>query len=252
MDSIILYDNILEDATLTVTSTSASTGYDKDNLIDGRPYTKWAASSSATQNLDAAFGSSKTADAIGIFNHNLGTIGATVKVQITTGVWTTLLTITPSDDTAILLPFTSNSDADWRIEISGASDPAEIGILMLGEKLSFGYGPETPFAPKSEGIKANSLMSKGGYLLGTDVRYNDLSITARYGYVSRTWVSTYFLPFWRDHARLLKYFFYAYDPDNDADTVYLVKAAESMRYEAPLSIGSYVDGLTLNLVGIAE
>lgn len=252
MDSIILYDNILEDATLTVTSTSSTAGYDKDNMIDGRPYTKWAASSNATQNLDAAFGASQTADAIGIFNHNLGTIGATVKVQITSGTWDTLLTITPSDDTAILLPFSSNSDTDWRIEISGASDPAEIGILMLGEKLSFGYGPEAPFNPKSEGIKANSLISKGGYLLGTDVRYNPLSITARYNYVSRTWVSTYYLPFWRDHARHLKYFFYAYDPDNDPNTVYLVKVNESMLYEAPLSIGGYVDGITLNMVGIAE
>lgn len=252
MNSIILYENLLADGTLSVTSTSTEAGYDKDNLIDFRAYTRWKASSTATNYITVALSAADGADCLGIFNHNLGTIGATVKVQKTTGTWATVLTITPSDDYAILETFTLSSDADWRIEISGASDPVDIGIIYLGTKLSFGIGPQTPTIPKSEGIVAKEEVSKAGFPLGVDIRYNDIISNPTYKVVDRTWVQTYYRPFWNNHGRLLKPFFYAWDIDDSSSEIVFVKFSSGMRYEEPVSLLNYVDYLTLQLEGIAE
>jgi len=275
MNPVILFDNIMTEGAITATSTA--TDYDVDNLSDYRGYTKWKATGSGTQHItitDLLEGSSApvrsqtgwyiklqnnalleqvssgvdTADAIGILNHNLGTIGATIKVQYKlSGVWTTIATINPSDDEAILETFTSKSSADWRIELSSMTAAPEIGVIFLGVHLLFPWPPEAPVIPEEEGIKAFSEYSGAGHLLGTVLAYNPVTINPRWTNLTRTWYSTSFLPFWDNHGKLIFPFFYAWDLTNRPDDIFYVSIDPGMVRMESLDLLTYTKELTLQM-----
>lgn len=278
MNPIILFDNILTEGTLNATSTDSDTSYDVDNLKDYRSYTKWKAADTADQYITWAMGASSpvrsqtgwyiklqnnallrgvtggvdTADAIGIYNHNLGTVGATVEVQYQdAGVWTTLLTLTPSDDDPILSTFTSSTSGDWRIKISGMSAAPEIGVIFLGAHLLFPWPPEAPVVPEEEGINVSTEYSGAGHLLGSVLAYNPITINQRWTDLTRSWYSTSFLPFWDNHAKLIYPFFYAWDLDNRPDDIFYVSLDPGMVRRESLELLSYTKELTLQMKGVA-
>ena len=272
MNPVILFDNILTEGTLTATSTAP--GYDVDNIMDYRSYTKWKATGTGVQYLTWAMGASSpvrsqtgwyiklqnnallrqlsggvdTADAVGIFNHNLGTIGATVLVQYYGGgAWNTLDTLTPSDDDPILSTFTSSISGDWRIKISGMSAAPEIGIIHLGVHLLFPWPPEAPVVPEEEGIKANTEYSGAGNLLGTVLAYNPVTINQRWTNLTRTWYSSSFLQFWDNHGKLIFPFFYAWDLTNRPDDIFYVSIDPGMVRRESLELLSYTKELSLQM-----
>lgn len=252
MNPVILYNNFLEDGTLTVTSTES--GYDKDNLLDQRPYTLWRATSSATQNIDLELVSAKKPTAIGIVNHNLFSIGATVKVQAyVASAWEDVHTFTPTADTAILELFTPDAvNTKWRINISGQSSEPIIGVIFLGTEITFPYPPETPYSPIQESIQIETEVSQKGHLLGNNIRYNPIQINASFKDLTRVWVNANFVPFWNNYGKLLKYFFYAWDLTNAASDIYYVRFSPEMVYQLPKTILLYDDQLNLNMIGVSE
>lgn len=279
MNPIILYKNYLANNTLAVTSTAS--GYSANNLIDWRTYTKWKASSSADQNIDAFVENDQAylelaeggwleteggyleledgvaPDALFIFNHNLYTIGATITVQYSAdggSTYTDLYSFDAATDNAILKTF-NESDIKisqyWRIKLSSMSAAPEIGVLMLGKKMEFPYPPDNQVIPKQESMKLASEISQEGHLLGTVLAYNAIQINHKWSYILRTWIEGHFEQFWNSHAKFNYPFVYAWDLVNRPDDIFYVHVNTEMIYQEPLSKLSYADELQLQMVGVS-
>jgi len=250
---IILYDNRLTDGTPAATDTA--TGYDILNIIDLRPYTFWKGASSGTKYITVNCGSAKSADCLAIIGHNLYTAGATVSVESSpdNATWTERLAgFVPTSDKALLKKFTSASAQYWRIKIVTAAVAAYVAVAFLGVKIQFDYPPETPYPPYSETPVADVKRNKNGHILGASTYNPMLELTAQFGFVSRTWLDAYFIPFWQNHARLFKPFFFAWDLDTYPADVFFVSIDDKMALETPFSILAYVDAISLTMRGVRE
>ncbi|MDI9562516.1 MAG: hypothetical protein QM235_15225 [Pseudomonadota bacterium] len=250
---IILYDNRLTDGTLVATDTE--TGYDVLNLIDLRPYTFWKAASHGTKYITVDCGAAKSADCLAIIGHNLYTAGATVSIESSpdNSSWTVRLAgFTPTSDKAVLKTFTSASAQYWRIKIVTAAVAAYMAVALLGVKIQFEYPPNTPYVPYAETPAADVERSKNGHILGVATYSPVLRIQPQFSLVSRTWLDTYFIPFWQNYARLFKPFFFVWDLDTYPSDVFFTSIDDDMPLETPFSVLTYVDTLTLKLRGVKE
>ena len=250
---IILYDNRLTDGTLTATDTA--TGYDVLNIVDNRPYTFWKAASSGTKYITVDCGSTKSADCLAIIGHNFKTAAAIVSIESSPDntVWTERLSdFTPISDKAFMKTFISSSARYWRIKIITTSIAAQIGVAVLGTKMQFEYPPETPYNPYTETPAAYVERSKNGHILGVSTYNPVLEFRALFSFITRTWLNTYFIPFWQNHARLFKPFFFAWDLDTYPEDVFFVSIDNNMTFETPFSILEYVDTVSLTMRGVRE
>lgn len=279
MNPIILYRNIFDSDTLAVTSTAS--GYDKDNLKDFRSYTKWKASSTAAQYITAQVGSTSyltslagssikaldgsyikslkqageyMPDCIGIFNHNLFTIGADITIEYSSNGtdFTALESFKVSSDNILLKTINESGESGsyWRIKLSGMSAVPEIGILMLGTRLDFPWPPVSPVA-NQETIRLSSEYSEAGHLLGSVIAHYPKTIPHKWTKFTRSWLDGYFQPFWDSHAKLLRPFFYAWDLINRPGDVFFVHIDPEMLYQVPFSTLNYGDELQLNMKGVS-
>lgn len=250
---IILYDNRLTDGTPAATDTA--TGYDILNIIDLRPYTFWKAASHGTKYITVDCGSAKSADCLAIIGHNLYTASATVSVESSpdNAAWTERLAgFTPSSDKAFLKKFNTASAQFWRIKLVTAATAVYIAVASLGVKIQFEYPPDTPYAPYAESPEADVARNKNGHILGVSTYSPRLSLAVQFSLVSRSWLDTYFVPFWQNHARLFKPFFFAWDLDTYPADVFFVSIDDDMSLDTPFSILTYVDVLSLKMRGVRE
>lgn len=252
---ILLYDNRLGDGTPTATSTAA--GSSVLNLKDLRTYTFWKAVDNATQYLTVDCGSAKSADCLGIIGHNFASTGATISVECSSDnfvgdVTVALAGFTRTTDKAIVKTFASQTKRYWRLKITGGSAAGQVAVLMLGVRLQFPYPPATPFSPYKEGVETETKRGKTGHLLGTVLRYFPRAISARFIELTREFVFNSYLPFWEGHASLMKPFFFAWDLDAYPDHVLFGKVPDNAEFEAPLSRGSFVDEIKLEMEGVRE
>ena len=250
---IILYDNRLTDGTLVATDTE--TGYDVLNLIDLRPYTFWKAASHGTKYITVDCGAAKSADCLAIIGHNLYTAGATVSIESSpdNSSWTVRLAgFTPTSDKAVLKTFTSASAQYWRIKIVTAAVAAYMAVALLGVKIQFEYPPETPYTPYAETAAADVERSKNGHILGVSTYNPVLNLQAQFGLVSRTWLDAYYIPFWQNHARLFKPFFFVWDLDTYSADVFFVSIGDDASLETPFSVLTNTDVLSLKMRGVRE
>jgi len=278
MNPVILYNNILNNDTLTATSTAS--GYHVDNLVDMRSYTKWKATSNGTQNIDVhasgstflgyqtggtlrlisggklklQFPAGVPPNAIGIYNHNLYSVGATVKVYYSHdgSSYTLLYTFVPASNNAQLKTFAGIAAAYWRVELSGMIAAPEIGILMLGIKLEFPWPPDSPVIPKREQLRLNAEYSDAGHLLGAVVAHFPIQIDHKWSRFARNWLDADFLPFWNNYGKQLCPFFYAWDLVNRPSDIYFVSVNPESIYQVPLTLLAYGDELQLSMRGVSE
>jgi hypothetical protein len=250
---IILYDNRLTDGTPAATDTAA--GYDILNILDLRTYTQWKAASSGTKYITIDCGSAKSADCLAVIGHNLYTAGATVSVESSSDnvTWTQRLAgFTPTSDKAFMKLFVSASARYWRIKIITAAIAAQIAVALLGVKIQFEYPPETPYTPYAETAAADVERSKNGHILGVSTYNPVLNLQAQFGLVSRTWLDAYYIPFWQNHARLFKPFFFVWDLDTYSADVFFVSIGDDASLETPFSVLTYTDVLSLKMRGVRE
>lgn len=275
MEPVILYNNKLEDATITASSSAAN--YGADYLKDNKTYSYWKASLSGTNNITIDFGSETFIGALGIAAHNLN--GASLKLYKSTNgsTWVSVISkfnvlednsilklisedagqyIQYEDGDSIELEdgsgYIENEEGDsytaryWKLEITSSFIP-QIGVLYLGEYFKFDYPPESPVVPKRESVVAQSEISNGGHLLGTDVRYYQNTAQFLFRNITRSFYVSKLKIFWDTHAKLLKGFFFAWDLTNRPNDVFYCKISEDSTMQEPLSILSYVDEVNLNL-----
>ena len=164
----------------------------------GTTYDPWIATPTGggITTLQMVFASAQSLNAVAIAAHNVGTIGATVRVQYSTNSgssWTETEAgnISPSDDQAILFYFDEVSADYWRIRVTNAgSNNVEIGVAYWGTVMTIprrfyqGYTP--PITPTNVMLQSN--VSQGGNLLGAAVTRKGSSASATVQNVDPTFI----------------------------------------------------------------
>lgn len=253
MNPVILADNRFLNGTPTTTDTA--TGYSVFHIRDLKTYTAWRASSIGTKYITIDCGRERTADTLGIVAHNLGTAVASVSVESSADNlnWSEdLSAFVPSDDKAFLRTFPPVSARYWRVKIVASSVIPQLSVCMLGERLTFPYSPEAPFAPASESMEADVSISKAGVLLGTTVRFKAVKVDISWKLLPRTWVEGILNPFWSDYASNLAPFLFAWDLDAYPFDVRFVRLEEGFSFAPSVSLLGFYDNVRLQLTGVKE
>lgn len=251
MNPAILAENILENGTLTITSEAS--GYPKENLVSRLPWKKWKGSSSADQTIALELTSGAPATGIAIYQHNLGTIGASVAVQYQ-GVdtdWYNLDSFSPTDDDIIFRAFDHAGDrTDYRILLTSMSAAPEIGILIFGEYVEFPQAPDVPFVPARRTIQSAGEESNNGWMIGVDVSLYPVTCEAKFRNLTRAWVNGTFLPLYEDYLQKMIPVFYAPDLENLINDIYYVTYNPEQGYSVSLSVLPYVEELMISFRGV--
>jgi len=255
MNPVILYNNILDNATLTPCSTAPN--FDVNYLTDLKDYTYWVpADLTSPCYITADCGSAQSADTLGIVSINLDTTGAQISLECSsdnfnTDIVTALSAFSPSSK-VILKTFTPQTKQYWRLKIEGFSSAPFIAILMIGTRLELPYPPDAPYYLIDESVKVESNRSKRGHILGSIIQYKSYDIKCRVSLLDRSWVMNTFKPFWEAHGSDMKPFFFAWDLDNFPDIVYWAKFKDRAKFRVPLRINPYVESLDLEMEAIRE
>jgi hypothetical protein len=188
----LLHENILESATLT--ASNEATGFEVENCVDKLTSTWWKPGTTGSQSFVAELATSQTVNSVGIIGHNLGTEGATIAIQYSTASpqsWTSLFTITPSDDNSIFrYDATGASAADWRILITNCTAATLIGVVAIGEAMTMPGTMPTPFSPVKYNRNNEILNSvtEGGQFTGRSVISEGYEIDIDQNLVTPAWV----------------------------------------------------------------
>lgn len=230
---ILLAENILENATLTATSTES--GYDVDNLKDRRRYTFWKADTTGTFYITADCSSSQAADTLGITGHNFGSSSAQITLQVSDDNtnWTDVITFSPSNDKSILKTFTQQTKRYWRLKIVSSISAAQLAVLFIGSKLQFPRYISGDFDPSPENPVATTARSKAGYLLGSIIRHTKITISVNFRNLTDTWIRNSFKSVWDTYLSQLKPFFWAWDIENFPDEIFYAAIPEGFALSIP-------------------
>ena len=251
----ILYNNLLPDATITVTS--EATGYEKENAYDYLTYDHWKPSAAGTVYYTVDLGSAQAVDAWGVVAHNLGINSASIKLQYSTDNFAAdindVATATsPASTESIKKTFTSLTKRYWRWEIVSASAASQIGLLFLGVKMEMPTGLRVGFSP--DGLaplyETTYNVSEDMLLLGASNRKKAIKNTMKFTLVTPAWVRSTWEPFLR-HVEQNKGFLYQPEPDNYADEV-IYAWAEKKKLKAPKYTHTTFMGVELAYVGMVS
>ena len=195
----------------------------------GTTYDPWIASpSGGTAALQIVFASAQSLNAVAIAAHNIGTIGATVRVQYSTDsgsswIETEAGNISPSDEQAILFYFDEVSADYWRIYVTNAgSNDVQIAVAYWGtvmtipQRIYQGYAP--PITPTNVMLQSN--VSQGGNLLGAAVVRKGSSASAAVKNIDPTFIRGSDFKGFVDHFNSGNGSFWAWRPTKYGDLFY--------------------------------
>lgn len=255
MKPFILYHNIF-DATTTATDTDAGGDYDPAYVSDSRPYTWWQAASVGTKYLYIDAGAATAVNALSIFGHNL--TGATVSVESSTsGAWggeevEQLAGFNPTDDKIIVKTMTGATIRYWRIKIISAAIVPKIAVAMLGERLDFPLYPDSPFTLKQEKINTATNVSRLGHLLGADIKYTPVKVSAQFTWVPMTFINGDYETFWNTHGRKMKPFIWVPNITEWPASAFFVRFVKGFSHGAQLKDTTNAEQLKVKFEGISE
>lgn len=243
---LFCYDNRLLDAVPVASSTAA--GFDVLNLRDARAYTFWKpAAMPATVTVDC--GSSKTADSLAVYGHNLFTTGCTIEVRKSTDNFAAndvlVATHTPTDDKQFVVQFTSTSSRYWRLRVLTGSAPT-IAIAMIGNKLEVPAGVREGFDPIGRQEISQFNRSVKGHALGIVTEFAEWTEDLTFELVTWSWVRDTWVPAWEAWLRS-EPFIFAWNPDTYPKESYLI--VRTAGFKTPHKAGSYTD-LSLQVTGV--
>src|SRR3970040_1063436 len=253
MNPIILADNRFLDGTPTATDTAA--GYNVLFIRDYKTFTSWKAATPGTKYLSVDCGTQKSADCIAFAGHNFGTGAALVSVESSDNGadWVErIMPFTVNDNKAALRTFAYASARYWRAKIASPTIAPQVAVLLVGVRITFPYPPDAPFSPGKEGMEVSAARSRTGQLLGGDVRFQPYSIRAQWEDPSRTWVESYFLPFWDNHASNLTPFFWSWDLAVYPNNIRYVRVPEDFGIDPKVSVLDVYDSIELEMEGVKE
>lgn len=243
---LALYDNRLDDATPTASTTAA--GYSVLSLREWRPYTAWKPTAlPATVTVDC--GSAKAADYWAIYEHDLYTQGATIELRGSTDNFAAsdvlVDSVTPARDAPFVRFVASVSYRYWRLKITGTTMPT-IAIAAIGAKFQIPAYLSSGFDPVGRQVRGQVNRSELGHPLGRTVMYEAWDEALSFECLSWSWLRADWLTAWRAHLRD-EPFLWMWDPVGHPAEVYLVAVKDG--FKSPHQPGSYT-GLNLSIYAV--
>ena len=200
----------------TVTATSAADGFAAANAatIDTA---SWWQPVSAPASWTITFAGARTVDAVGIAAHRL--TGATVTIAaLVSGSWVDVVTLTPTDNSAILALFAAVSCTAVRVTTSIV---ARIGVIYAGQALAMARPGYTALGLADLGRQAvlTSYVSEGGQLLARYIQRRGLAASYEWEHLTEAWYRANFDAF-AVSAQTEPFFIAARPQDVPTDCVY--------------------------------
>lgn len=176
-----------------------------DGNLASNDYTfqKWACGA-LPSNWTLVAAANVDVDTIFLAAHNLGTTGSTVLVQTAStlgGAFTTRATIVPTDDTAIAVMInnagTPYSIREIRIQVTGASAAAQIGIIRAGVALQMTQPVFAGVRPigLSRAVETRHAISETGQWLGRTIQRQASQTDMNWTHLTAAWYRSDFQPF---------------------------------------------------------
>jgi len=184
------------------------------NLANPATYLSWRGTTTNQQAVSIALVSAEEVNYFAIAKHNLGSTGATVAFEYSTNGsdWTTVKTIEPSSDYALIVEFDAVSAQFYRLNITPGSAAPAIAVLYVGQILVLQrriYVGHTPITFGRKTIVSNG-RSENGQFLGRVMRREFLQTSVDLKNITPSWYRNYMDPFVQS-ART-KPFFFAWRP----------------------------------------
>lgn len=205
--SVIAFDNITAD--------EEADGFPVTNLSNTSTAERWKGETTTPQGIVVHVGGSQEVDYIGLAKHNLGSTGATLKLQSSLdGVtWEDVTEeIAPATDFAVMYRFEGITSNYFRLYITPGTAAPELavfylGLLLVGERRIYvGHTPLT--------LGRNQIVTTGrsdnGAFLGRIKRREFLQSSVSFSHLTPDWYRTKFDPFAEASAE--RPFFWAWRP----------------------------------------
>lgn len=193
---IVAYNNRASIATMSTTQGTAVTA--AVNASTGSTYDAWTATATAggEAQLQAVFGSAPLVNFCAIAAHNLGTLGASVRLQYSDdsgSTWTPVgVIVSPEDDEPLGWYIENITETHWRFQITSAGSGGEVAIavayigqyLQIPQRIYQGYTP--PITPTEVNLQSN--VSAGGNFIGSAVTRRGSRLAATVTHLSPDFV----------------------------------------------------------------
>jgi hypothetical protein len=205
-----------------VSATSEAAGFTATNLGNTSTAEKWRGGDTSTQSVVVAEGNVEECDYFGLAKHNLGSTGATIKLQSSPdgSVWTDVTEdVMPATDYAIMYRFEAATHNFWRLLIVPGSAAPQIAVFYLGRLLVAQrsiYVNHTPLTlGRNQAVTTGR--SDNGQFLGRVLRREFLKTSVQLNNLTPDWYRTYFDPF--AEASSVAPFFWAWRPEDYPEEV---------------------------------
>lgn len=218
----ILYDNILNDGTLTASSEATDKPVSQSVNFLNWNYWEASAAGAAYVQVDAGAGQTLTADCIAVcFGQNVGGDSGTVLIQHSSdaATWNTLVSeLMPERN--YFKTFTSATNRYWRVTFTTSTVAVKIPVICLGQKLQL-QGLRTGFVPPNLAtpFKSYTTESETGNILGRSIQREPIAFNIAVDTLDESWIRTNWLPFLNHAAQKTFFFAWSYD-DNPTESVF--------------------------------
>lgn len=216
------------DLDIITTVPAAATLSPKTNLRDDRVYTTFKPTSSGTTvDIVTDAGASVAVDYFMMIGHDLsdpaldglGAVLLTFARSADDISYTTIFSVTPSDDLIIARSFASVSDRFFRVRLTrGTAFIPAIGQAQWGVAVQAPFGMEVGFDPDAEQINNRFNQSQTGNMLGATQTFVQRRASINLPLVPNSFVNGTavgdFGEFWDNHARKLLPFLFLWNPGN--------------------------------------
>ena len=209
---LVLWDNVFQQGTLS--ASTEATNSEKENAVDGNTYDYWAPTT-LPATLSVALDSSFAVSYAAIAAHTLGSSSSTIFVEYDSGggTWVSLATLSPTDDSAIVIAFTETSATDFRFRVTGSTVP-NLGVVYLGGGLLFDSGIIPGYTPlyMAESVQLLRSQTLSGQFITNRVNRKGASSSFQFNILDRSFVDSTAFQDFRRHYNDGKPFFFAGNP----------------------------------------
>lgn len=249
-NNYIGYDSLYLRSDAVVSASAEDTGFPAENATSWLTYSGgWRTSISGDQNLAVSFPSTEAAGSFGLFKHNLGDIGGTVKLQESDDgiTWNDITgsSFAPTDNRTIFFVFTEETHPYWRLVFNVPSgETLIVGQAFIGPAMQLFGGPESGFTPPNLAFNDDFVNSRadGGDFLGRSLIRKGAKTGFSVSAVAAAWIRSTWEPF-LETAQLQPFYFswnsadyptevaYCYTEDNVAKPTYQSAAHMTIRLD---------------------
>lgn len=186
---MVAFNNLFATGTLAA-STETTDGAAANAIVEGT-YNYWIPSA-LPATLQTTLASATLCNTMAVIAHNYGSKGATVFFEYFSGTWQTITSVTPTDDSPIMVIFNDTTATQWRIRITGSTVPAT-GVVYLAARLIIPGGVKAPYTPiwQADRVELMHSGSLGGKLItnravkrGRDTMISLTSVTRTFAEVN--------------------------------------------------------------------